>query len=318
MAKIKPSFAAEHARQSVLVTAEAEAAALGSIYQDTLQAFLTNPSAMPLPRAARALFWLGRQQQMQSIARATSGAFPGMDWPDLRQGVVEGLAGAHALALHKALWDSPGHHHIYEHDMAFQIAMLLVLDWRELAAFALRNWFARHPGQAERPAVSGMAGMILAVAGSALGVPVARPVFQRNDALLARVVAHWQDDEAAIADPMLRLADRHIRHSRHAADRSRIDFDHPVEQAMSVELLMLLRLRGHREIPAWLLSHPAFHHPAATLPHAGAPAQSERCRTFLARASEALPRLRAFVDALGAQASALRRPGPGTSAWRSH
>jgi hypothetical protein len=57
----------EQQRQNILQTAQAQAEALNGIYRDTLSAFLVAPNAMPLPRAARAMFWLGRLRQWRAI-----------------------------------------------------------------------------------------------------------------------------------------------------------------------------------------------------------------------------------------------------------
>lgn len=296
----------ELGRQIILHTAQAEAAALHSIHRDTLTTFLATPAAVPLPRAARAMYWLGRLRQWRAIDLNGGETFPTTNWLSLQLGVVEGLAGTHALALHKEQWSGPGRRQIYERDMALQIAMLLALDWRELAAFALQAWFATDSELAALHPITGISGMIVGIAGDALGIPVAHTTFQKSDAVLANARERWRQDENAFANILHQLAGRRLTQCRLDTEASLFDFDHPVEQAIPVELLMLMRLRGQHQIPPWLASHPAMQHPAATLADAGPPALSQRCAQFMDRVSRVLPNYDALSHAFARQADRLQ------------
>ena len=81
------------------------------------------------------------------------------------------------------------------------------------------------------------------------------------------------------------------------------DFDHPVEQAMPIELLMLLRLRGETAIPDVLHDHAALQHPAATLVEPQPPVVSSRCRMFIDSVSRVLPDCQTLDAAIRAQAA---------------
>lgn len=297
---------AELGRQTTLHTAQAEAAALHGMYRDTLAAFVTAPAAVPLPRAARAMYWLGRLRQWRAIDLNGGEAFPSTNWLSLQLGVVEGLAGTHALALHKEQWSAPGRRQIYERDMALQIAMLLALGWRELAAFALEAWFETDPELTAVHPIGGIAGMIVGIAGDALGISVPQTTFQKSDAVLAYARDHWRRDDGAFAAVIHQLADRRLSQCRLDTEATLFDFDHPVEQAIPVELLMLMRLREKPDIPQWLHGHPGMQHPAATLVAAGPPALSQRCTQFIERVNRLLPPYRALSRALLQQAESLQ------------
>lgn len=299
----------EQQRQNILQTAQAQAEALNGIYRDTLSAFLVTPNAMPLPRAARAMFWLGRLRQWRAIDLSGDETCPSPNVTSLQLGVIESIAGTHALALHKEKWSGPHSRQAYERDMALQVAMLLALEWRELAAFALQAWFGTSSELASLHPVSGMTGLIIGVAGQALGVGVPQVTFQKGDAVLSKIVNHWQDSDIAFAPLARELADRHVNQCRLDTDHSLFDFDHPVEQAIPVELLMLLRLRdGHGdEVPAWLARHGAFSHPAAVMLKATTPSQSQRCHGFITSATTLLPQYGDLSAALDRQLCASRK-----------
>jgi len=303
--KITTGMEAELARQTVLHTAQAEAAALNTMYRETLGTFLSTPHAVPLPRAARAIYWLGRLRQWRAIDLNGGETLPSTNWLSLQLGVIEGLAGIHALALHKEQWSGPIRRQVYERDMALQIAMLLALDWRELAAFALESWFEADGELAGTHPISGMAGMIVNIAGEALGVPVPPTTFQKADAALAQTRERWRHDDSTFTAAVLQLAERRVRQCRHDSVAKLYDFDHPVEQAIPVELLMLMRLRGAKVIPPWLASHPVMQHPAAALVGAGAPAQSQRVTHFIERVTRLLPQYGGLSRALAQQVERL-------------
>ncbi len=280
----------EQQRQTILNTAQAQADALNGMYRDTLSAFFAAPSSTPLPRAARALFWLGRLRQWRAIDLKGCEGCPPPSYLSLQLGVIESVSGTHALALHKEKWSGPNSRQAYERDMSLQVAMLLALEWRELAAFALEAWFGTGSELASVHPVSGLTGMIVGVAGQAMGVVVPQATFQKGDAVLAKIVEHWQDADDDVLSPLIReLADRHVDQCRLDTDHSLFDFDHPVEQAIPVELLMLLRLRNHHVVPEWLAGHGAFSHPAAIMPQGAVPAQSQRCQEFAASVTDLLP-----------------------------
>lgn len=287
----------EGQQRTLLETAHAEALALREIYRETLTSFFSSPNSVPLPRAARAMHWLGRLRQWRAIDIAGTGVGGVTNWTALQLGVVEALAGAHALALHQETWSGPKRRQTYERDMALLIAMLIAMDWKPLAAFALRNWFGTENHAAQRHPTSGIAGMILTIAGAALGIGVAPAAFQRSDALLARMVARWRDNETVFVQLMFDLADRHVMQCRLDTDKVLYDFDHPLEQAIPVEVLMLLRLRGNDEVPDWLRSHPACQHPAAMLIDAAPPVVSQRCQNFIDATATLLPQ---YLDLQGA------------------
>ncbi|UBM07395.1 hypothetical protein [Cupriavidus metallidurans] len=297
----------EQQRQTILQTARAQAEALNGMYQNTLSAFLVAPNAMPLPRAARAMFWLGRLRQWRAIDLSGDEACPVPNVTSLQLGVIESIAGTHALALHKEKWSGPHSRQAYERDMALQVAMLLALEWRELAAFALQAWFGTNSELASLHPVSGMTGLIIGVAGQALGVGVPQVTFQKGDAVLSKIVNHWQDSDIAFAPLARELADRHVNQCRLDTDHSLFDFDHPVEQAIPVELLMLLRLRDGDKVPAWLARHGAFSHPAAVMLKATTPSQSQLCHSFITSATTLLPQYGDLSAALDRQISASRK-----------
>ena len=291
----------EQRRQTLLHTAQAQANALHGMYRDTLTVFMSTPTAVPVPRAARAMFWLGRLRQWRAIDLSRGETCSDTNWLSLQLGVVESLAGTHALALHKDQWSGPTRRQTYERDMSQLVAMLLALDWRELATFAVKSWFGTDHELAVLHPLGGMTGMIVGVAGQALGITVPQTAFHKNDALLQRIVESWQDSGGEFPSLACELADRHLTQCSLDTDQSLFDFDHPVEQAIPVELLMLLRLRGLSETPAYLAGHAALSHPASTLGHASPPVQSQRCIGFVERVSRLLPQYRSLSDALEAQ-----------------
>lgn len=290
-------------RQATVHTAQAQATALHGMYRDTLAAFMSTPAAIPVPRAARAMFWLGRLRQWRAIDLDNGETCAAPNWLSLELGVVESLSGTHALALHKEQWSGPTRRQTYERDMSQQIAMLLALDWQELASLSLKSWFASDAEFAAPHPLSGMTGMIISVAGQALGVGVPQATFHKSDALLARIVERWQADDETFMPLAFELADRHLMQCRLDNDQSLFDFDHPVEQTIPVELLMLMRLRGSTHLPDYLVRHPALSHPAAMLTKGGPPVQSQRCAAFIERVTRLLPQYRGFVEALERQGS---------------
>jgi hypothetical protein len=276
-------------REKVLRTTQAEACALIGAYRNTLDAFLATPPAVPLTRAARALYGLGRLRQWHAIQADANAPLAAPDTLALRLGVAESIAATHAFAVHGVQWSRQPRRHLYEREMALQIAMVITLGWIDCARFLLRSWFGRQGALAGPAPAGGIGGLIVAIAGDALDVPVLPAVPQRAEPLLRDIMRHWRDDAGSIAGLSLDFADRHLAQCRPASGPSLYDFDHPVEQAMPVEILMLLRLRGCIGLPRWLRGHPAFVHPAARLPEASTPALSRRCTHFMARAREAMP-----------------------------
>ncbi|MWL90265.1 hypothetical protein GA566_22815 [Cupriavidus sp. SW-Y-13] len=274
------------------------------MYRDTLGTFLDSPSCVPVPRAARALFWLGRLRQWRAIDVGTGASEA--NWLSLHLGVVESVAGTHALAMHRDQWSGPNRRHTYERDMSLQIAMMLALGWNEMAAFALQAWFGVEKTVAGQSCLTGMTGMIVGVAGDALKISVPASNFQRSDALLGHILENWQSDDAQFSPLANSLAERHMLQCRLDTDQSLFDFDHPIEQAMPVELLMLLRLRGNTEMPAWLSLHAALAHPAAVLVQSSPPVQSQRCAAFIERVSRLLPQYRGLTDAMARQGNLIQ------------
>jgi hypothetical protein len=299
--KITQATEGEQLRQTIFHTAQAQAHALHGMYRDTLAAFMSTPSVVPVPRAARAMFWLGRLRQWRAIDLDNGETCPTPNWLSLQLGVLESLSGTHALALHKEQWSGPARRQTYERDMSQQIAMLLALDWRDLASFCLDSWFRIDSDLAALHTLNGMTGMIVSVAGQALGIGVPQTVFHKGDALLARIVEQWQADDETFMPLAYELADRHLMQCRLDIDHSLFDFDHPVEQTIPVELLMLMRLRGSSHLPEYLSRHAALSHPAAMLVAGGPPVQSQRCAGFVERVSRLLPQYRAFSDAIERQ-----------------
>jgi len=291
----------EQQRQTILNTAQAQANALHGMYRDTLSAFLATPGAVPVPRAARAMFWLGRLRQWRAIDLHGTETCSTTNWLSLQLGVIESIAGTHALTLYKEQWSGPSRKQTYERDMSLQVAMLLALEWRELAQFTLRSWFGVDSELAALHPVSGMTGMIIGIAGKALDVSVPQTAFHKSDALLAQIVEHWQDNDAVFAPLASELANRHLNQCRLDTDQSLFDFDHPVEQAIPVELLMLLRLRGQNQIPEYLAGHGALSHAAAIMPKAPAPALSQRCIGFIERVTRVLPQYQDLSQAIALQ-----------------
>lgn len=291
-------------REALASTAQAAASALVGAYRDTLGTFLHTSTAVPLPRAARALYGLARARQWQAIDVPVGEHCTAGHWHALESGVVEGVAANHALALHRELWAGSARGLAHERDMALQVAMVITLGWYELARFLLRTWFGGNSGLAGGKPLTGIDGMIVRVAGEALDVPVVGAIFKRNDSLLRKVVHHWRDDSDDVVDVGLRFADRHLSQCHLDTGDKLYDFDHPVEQAMPVEILMLLRLRDCNRVPRWLRAHAAFQHPAATLRPCGTPARSERCAEFIQRSSRLLPHYGALDAALARQVHA--------------
>lgn len=295
-------------RSATLHTAQADA--LHDIYRDTLTAFLASPGAIPVPRAARAMFWLGRLRQWQAIDLSRRDPGSGPDWSSLRHGAVESIAGLHALAMHMEQWNGPSRRPPYERDMSLQVAMSLALGWRDLATFLLSMWFAPHAGASVQHPLGGMTAMIVGVAGKALGVKVPQTIFCRSDTLLRRLVDHWQADDNVFGPLAVKLAERHLSHCVRDMDLLQADFDYPVEHAMPVELLMLLRLRGQIDLPFWLDKHPALFHPASRPVPPRAPTLSRRCASFVESVGGLLPRFGGLPEALRSQANAIRHTGP--------
>ncbi|SDC84450.1 hypothetical protein SAMN05216345_104130 [Cupriavidus sp. YR651] len=299
---------AEQRHQTVLNTAQAQAAALHGMYRETLGTFLATPGAVPMPRAARAMFWLGRLRQWRAIHLDGGEICSGTHRLTLQLGVVEAVAGTHALALHREQWSGPHRRQTYERDMALQIAMLIALGWRDLATFALQAWFSADSELTPPAPIGGVAGMIVAVASQALGNSPPIMAFQRSETLLADIVEHWHSDDATFTPLSIQLAERHLAQCRLDTEQSLFDFDHPVEQAMPVELLMLLRLRDLKTIPAWLAEHTVLRHPIATLADITAPIPSQRCIRFAERVSGLLPSYTGLLHSIEAQALRLREP----------
>ncbi|MNN28079.1 hypothetical protein D3C81_1416370 [compost metagenome] len=79
-----------------------------------------------------------------------------------------------------------------------------------------------------------------------------------------------------------------------------------MEQAVPVELLMLLRLRGYAAIPRWLAIHPAMAHPAVSMPTPASPVPSQRCDQFVMQTARLLPEYQALCAAIAAQQASLR------------
>lgn len=303
--RFNQNMGTEQRRKIILHTAQAQANALHGMYRDTLGTFLTSPNAVPVPRAARAMFWLGRLRQWRAIDLDSGAGGATTNWLSLQLGVVESVAGTHALALHKEQWSGPARRQTYERDMSLQIAMLLTLGWNDLAAFVVHSWFhTDSEGVALNP-IHGMAGMIIEIAGKALGITVPHASFQKTDGLLQQIVEHWQSDEAVFLPLIGELAERHLGQCRLDTDQSLFDFDHPVEQAMPVELLMLLRLRGLDQMPESLVRHAALAHPAAVLVQSDAPVQSQRCIGFVERIGKLLPQYEDLTRAISRQAALL-------------
>lgn len=308
--KITPQAESEQRRRTLFHTAQAQANALHGMYRDTLTAFMSTPAAIPIPRAARAMFWLGRLRQWRAIDLGQGEVCSNANWLSLQLGVVESLAGTHALALHKEQWSGPTRRQTYERDMSLQVAMLLTIGWRELASFATRAWFAVENDALVQHPLTGMTGMIVTLAGQALEINTPPTNFHKSDALLARITEHWQSDDRTFAALATELADRHLQQCSLDTDQSLFDFDHPVEQIMPVEILMLLRLRGMDAVPNYLHGHPALSHPAATLFDAGPPVRSQRCIAFIERVSRTLTQYRTLSEAVEAQAALLEGSSP--------
>lgn len=230
------------------------------------------------------------------------------DWSALRMGVLEALAGTYALALYEDVWRGPRRRQIYDRDMALLIAMLVTLGWPHLAAHALKCWFGSDVNHAGHTVTGGITGMIVSVAGKGLGVPVVPCTFQKGEELLVEMIAMWDADDSVFMPLAIQLADRHLSHCRQDSGQMRFDFDHPVEQAMPIELLMLLRLRSETSIPDVLSKHPALQHPAATLADPQPPVLSSRCRTFIDCVSRVLPACETLVAAIANQAEIFTSP----------
>ncbi|HTP39847.1 MAG TPA: hypothetical protein VMI92_09770 [Steroidobacteraceae bacterium] len=288
----------EPAHDTIVHTAQAAASALSGVYCDTLGTFLQASTAVPLPRAARALYGLARLRQWRAIDLPPGEACTAGNWLALQRGVVEGVAANHALALHRELWAGCTRRLAHERDMALQVAMVITLGWNDLARFLLQTWFGENSGLAGGKPLTGVDGMIVRIAGEALDVPVVGAIFKRSDNLLGKVVHHWRDTSDNVAQLGRKFADRHLQQCRLDTGDRLYEFDHPVEQAMPVEILMLLRLRGCTCVPRWLREHAAFQHPAATLGPPGAPSQSERCAEFIHRSKRMLPHYAALDDVL--------------------
>ncbi|CAG4905866.1 hypothetical protein [Paraburkholderia gardini] len=273
------------------------------MHRDALKDFFRAPSAIPLPSAARPLYWLGRLRQWRGIDLNGAENTPEPDWHALRKGVLEALAGTYALAIYEDVWRGPRRRQIYDRDMALLIAMLVTLGWSDLAAHVLECWFGSDVDHAGRPVPGGITGMIVSVAGKGLNVPVVPCTFQKGEELLVDIIDLWNATESTFMPLAVQLADRHLSHCRLDSGQMRFDFDHPVEQAMPIELLMLLRLRGETAIPEALLDHAALQHPAATLVEPQAPLLSSRCRTFIDCVSRVLPDCQTLDAAIRAQAN---------------
>ncbi|CAG4903766.1 hypothetical protein [Paraburkholderia saeva] len=273
------------------------------MHRDALKDFFRAPAAIPLPSAARPLYWLGRLRQWRGIDLNVNEDTTEPDWNALRKGVLEALAGTYALAIYEDVWRGPRRRQIYDRDMALLIAMLVTLGWPDLAAHVLECWFGGNVDHAGRPVPGGITGMIVSVAGKGLNVPVVPCTFQKGEELLVEVIDSWNTPDSVFAPLAEQLADRHLSHCRLDSGQMLFDFDHPVEQAMPIELLMLFRLRGETSIPDVLLDHAALRHPAATLVEPQPPVLSSRCRTFLDCVSSVLPDCQTLDAAIRTQAS---------------
>lgn len=291
--------------------AEMEAALLRHRYCKTMAEFFEAPATVSLSRVARAMYRLGRVRQWQAINATARGA-SAPNAASLRSGVLESLAGSHAMVAHRKHWYGTHYHKTDLSDLALQVAMLLALDWRHLAAFAVREWFSEHSDldNLYQPTLSGATGMIVQVAGQALDIRVPPATFRNTESLLAEMALHWRDTETAFVELALRLADRHLAQSHGHSPTALADFDQPIEQAVPVELLMLLRLRGYATIPRWLAIHPALAHPAAALSIAASPAPSQRCEQFILHMARLLPEYQALRTAITAQQASLRASRP--------
>lgn len=287
--------------------AEAEVTLLKSRYAKTLAEYFDAPATVSLSRAARAMYRLGRIRQWQAI-NATARGQPAPNLGALRSGILESLAGTHAMVIHQKHWCGTHYHKSNLTDLALQVAMLLAHDWRDLAAFVLREWFGDQPGpdSAGCPALSGVGGLIVGVAGQALGVEVAQSTFRNAESTLADMVLHWQGDETAFIELAVHLADRHVAQSHGHTSTALAEFEHPIEQAVPVELLMLLRLRGHAAVPRWLEIHPAMAHPAAALFTPAPPRLTQRCEQFSKQTSQCLPEFEPLGPAIVAQQRRMR------------
>lgn len=291
--------------------AEMEAALLRNRYCKTMAEFFEAPATVSLSRVARAMYRLGRVRQWQAINATARGA-PAPNTASLRSGVLESLAGSHAMVVHRKHWYGTHYNKTDLSDLALQVAMLLALDWRDLAAFALREWFGEHSelDNLYQPTLSGVTGMIIRVAGQALDVEVPGAAFRPTESPLADMALHWRDNETAFVELALQLADRHLAQSHGHSPTALADFDQPIEQAVPVELLMLLRLRGYAATPRWLAVHPALAHPAAVLCTAASPVPSQRCEQFVMQMVRLLPEYQALCTALAAQQASLRANRP--------
>lgn len=287
-------------RQTILTTAYAEASALNRMHREALTDFLRAPATVPLPSGARPLYWLGRLRQWRGID-LDQGDSATPDWSALRMGVLEALAGTYALALYEDVWRGPRRRQIYDRDMALLIAMLVTLGWVHLAAHVLKCRFGSDVNHAGHPVPGGITGMIVSVAGKGLNVPVVPCTFQKGEELLVEMIEVWDSDDSVFTPLAIQLANRHLSHCRQDSGQMLFDFDHPVEQAMPIELLMLLRLRGETSIPDVLSKHPALQHPAATLIEPHQPVLSTRCRTFIDCVSRVLPACETLDAAIAIQ-----------------
>ncbi len=150
----------------------------------------------------------------------------------LRSGVLESLAGSHAMVVHRQHWYGTHYNKTDLSDLALQVAMLLALDWRDLAAFALRDWFRRAPelDNLYQPTLSGATGMIIQVAGQALDTEVPRPRSAPRKRRLADMAARWRDNETAFVELALQLADRHLAQSHGHSSTALADFDQPASR----------------------------------------------------------------------------------------
>ncbi|MFP3756449.1 hypothetical protein D3C87_1094950 [compost metagenome] len=287
--------------------AEMEVALLRNRYCKTMAEFFEAPASVSLSRAARAMYRLGRVRQWQAINATARGA-PAPNVGNLRSGVLESLAGSHAMVVHRRHWYGTHYNKTDLSDLALQVAMLLALDWRDLGTFALREWFGQHSelDNLYQPTLSGAAGMIVGVAGQALDIKVPEATFRATEAPLAAMTSQWRDNETAFVELALQLADRHLAQSHGHSPTALADFDQPVEQAVPVELLMLLRLRGYAAIPRWLAIHPAMAHPAVSMPTPASPVPSQRCDQFVMQTARLLPEYQALCAAIAAQQASLR------------
>jgi len=287
--------------------AEAEVALLKNQYSKTLSEFCHAPATVSLSRAAHAMYRLGRIRQCLAISAAVRGA-RAPNPSGLRSGVLESLAGTHAMVVHRKHWCGTHYNKTNLSDLALQVAMLIALGWRDLATFVLHDWFGDETqlDTIYHPTLSGVGGMIVSVAGQALGVEVPQATFRPSDAPLASMAQHWRGDETAFIELAVQLADRHLAQSHGHGPDVLAEFDHPIEQAVPVELLMLLRLREHAYVPRWLAVHPAMAHPAATLLTLSPPVLSQRCELFCERTARLLPGFEALSAAIAAQRTPLR------------